>query len=123
MFSNDQNIEYIAQFAEEAKQWFDLRVKYTKLSSVDKIVRIITALILVVVLSAIFTLALIFFSIALAVLLGKAMGSTILGFTCIGVVYILLFIAVYSARHALIEKPLVHFLMSIFAEDMNKEEV
>lgn len=117
MFSNDQNIELIAKFVEESKQWFDLKVKYARLSTGAKMVRIITALILAIVLTIIFVLFLTFMSFALADFLGDILGNTPLGFLCVGFVYLVLLVFVISARHALIERPLVRFLMSIIAED------
>lgn len=122
MFSNDQNIEYIAQFVEEVKRWFDLRTKYTRLTVVDKIVRIITSLILIMAISVILVLFLFFVSYAAANFLGKVFESIPLGFLCVGCVYLLLLIIVYNARHALIERPLVRFLMSILAEDLVEDE-
>lgn len=117
MFSNDQNIELIAKFIEESKQWFDLKVKYTRLSTVDKVVRVITSLILIMVLSVILILFLTFLSFALAHFIGDQLGSLPLGFLCVGLVYLLLLVLVILARHALIERPLVRFLISIIAED------
>ena len=122
MFSNDQNIEYIAQFVEEVKRWFDLRTKYTRLTVVDKIVRIITSLILIMAISVILVLFLFFVSYAAANFLGKVFESVPLGFLLVGCVYLLLLIIVYNARHALIERPLVRFLMSILAEDLAEDE-
>ncbi len=122
MFSNDQNIEYIAQFVEEVKRWFDLRTKYTRLTVVDKIVRIITSLILIMVISVILFLFLFFISYAAANFLGKVFESVPLGFLFVGCVYLLMLIIVYNARHVLIERPLVRFLMNILAEDLVEDE-
>ena len=122
MFSNDQNIEYIAQFVEEVKRWFDLRTKYTRLTVVDKIVRIITSLILIMAISVILVLFLFFISYAAANFLGKVFESVPLGFLFVGCVYLLMLIIVYNARHVLIERPLVGFLMNILAEDLVEDE-
>ena len=122
MFSNDQNIEYIAQFVEEVKRWFDLRTKYTRLTVVDKIVRIITSLILIMAISVILVLFLFFISYAAANFLGKVFESVPLGFLFVGCVYLLMLIIVYNARHALIERPLVRFLLIFLAEDLVEDE-
>jgi hypothetical protein len=122
VFSNDQNIEYIAQFVEEVKRWFDLRTKYTRLTVVDKIVRIITSLILIMAISVILVLFLFFISYAAANFLGKVFESVPLGFLFVGCVYLLMLIIVYNARHVLIERPLVRFLMNILAEDLVEDE-
>ena len=115
MFSNDQNIELIAKFVEEAKQWFDLKVRYARLNTVDKFVRIMTALILAIVLMIIFVLLLTFVSFALAFFIGDLLDSQILGFLCMGGVYLVLLFIVILARHTLIERPLVRFLINIIA--------
>jgi hypothetical protein len=122
VFSNDQNIEYIAQFVEEVKRWFDLRTKYTRLTVVDKIVRIITSLILIMAISVILVLFLFFISYAAANFLGKVFESVPMGFLFVGCVYLLMLIIVYNARHVLIERPLVRFLMNILAEDLVEDE-
>lgn len=122
MFSNDQNIEYIAQFVEEAKQWFDLKTKYTRLTVVDKVVRIVTSFILIVVISLILILSLLFLSLALSNVLGQLLGNITYGFLCVGTAYVVLLFIVYTLRHILIEKPLVYFLMSILAEGIDDEE-
>jgi hypothetical protein len=122
VFSNDQNIEYIAQFVEEVKRWFDLRTKYTRLTVVDKIVRIITSLILIMAISVILVLFLFFISYAAANFLGKVFESVPLGFLFVGCVYLLMLIIVYNARHVHNERPLVRFLMNILAEDLVEDE-
>ena len=123
MFSNDQNIEYIAQFVEEAKHWFELKTKYTRLSAVDKVVRILTAFLLFVVLSIVLVIFLLFLSFALAKFLAGVLDSEVMGYLCVSAVYLLLLVVVYMSRHALIEKPLVHFLMGVLAEDIYNEEL
>ena len=49
MFSSDKNIERIADFVEEAKNWFTIRKEYTKIEIIDKVVQIGTALTLAIV--------------------------------------------------------------------------
>lgn len=122
MFSNDQNIERIADFIEEAKVWFQLRAKSARLTVVEKIVRILTALILFLVLSAVVILFATFVSIAGAIALGHLLDSMLLGFLLVGAVYFALFFVVIIMRHLLIERPLVSFLISILAEDIDTED-
>jgi hypothetical protein len=72
--------------------------------------------------SVILVLFLFFVSYAAANFLGKVFESVPLGFLLVGCVYLLLLIIAYNARHALIERPLVRFLMSILAEDLAEDE-
>ena len=50
MFSTDKNIETIAQLIEVVRHYIGLQTKSMKLDVIDKIVRLITALIMVAVL-------------------------------------------------------------------------
>jgi hypothetical protein len=72
--------------------------------------------------SVILVLFLFFISYAAANFLGKVFESVPLGFLFVGCVYLLMLIIVYNARHALIERPLVRFLMNILAEDLVEDE-
>ena len=67
-------------------------------------------------------LFLFFISYAAANFLGKVFESVPLGFLFVGCVYLLMLIIVYNARHVLIERPLVRFLMNILAEDLVEDE-
>ena len=49
MFSNDQNVETIAQLVEAVKHYIGLQSEYVKLDVVEKTVRLLTALILFLV--------------------------------------------------------------------------
>lgn len=113
MVSSDRNIEYIAEFVEELKNWLSLRSEYAKLDIVDKVVRIVTALTLFVVLLLILVLVLIYLSFSVAYALETILGSMALGFLCVSAFYAVLFFLVLLKRHAWIERPLVRFLVGI----------
>lgn len=117
MLSSDKNIEYIADFVEEAKHWLSLRTEYTKLDMADKIVRIVTALIVTMVLLVMLMLILIYLSFSLAYAIDEHFGSLSLGFLCVSGFYLLMLIVVLSKRHSWIERPLVRFLMSILRDN------
>lgn len=116
MVSSDKNIEYIADFVEEAKRWLSLRSEYAKLDAIDKVVRICTALTLSIVLLLLFMLVLIYLSFALAYALEGVMHSLPLGFLCVSMCYLLLLIIFIVKRHAWIERPLVRFLVGILKD-------
>ena len=64
MFSTDKNIETIAQLIEVVRHYIGLQTKYMKLDVIDKIVRLLTALIMVAVLSLLLFIGLIYLSFA-----------------------------------------------------------
>ena len=114
MFSNDNNIESIAQLVEELKKYGNLKLEIFRLDATEKIVRIITAIILM--LSLLFCAIVTYLSFAGAYALAAIFDSIVTGFLCVSGFYLLLFLIVYNKRKAWIERPLVHFLASILLE-------
>lgn len=116
MFSNDNNIESIAQLVEELKKYGNLKLEIFRLDATEKIVRIITSIILILVLSLLFCAIVTYLSFAGAYALAAIFDSIVTGFLCVSGFYLLLFLIVYNKRKAWIERPLVHFLASILLE-------
>ncbi|MBQ0074760.1 MAG: phage holin family protein [Prevotella sp.] len=116
MISNDKNIERIADFVEEAKEWLSLKKEYGKLDMIDKIVRIFTALALVFIFTIIIFLVFIYLSFAMAYFIGDVIGSMPIAFCCVSAFYVLILFLFYANRHAWIEKPMIKFLVSILLE-------
>ncbi len=119
MLSNDENIERIADFVEEAKQWFVLRKEYTKLDVIEKVVRVLSTLTIAFVIALLMLLALIYLSFAVAYFLAEVLHSMSLAFLSVCLAYVVLLGIVVLKRHSLIERPMVRFLISIFKDDAN----
>lgn len=113
MFSNDKNVETIAQLFKVLKRYFGLQAEYTKLSIVEIIVRLLTAVALIAVFVTLFLIALIYFSFAAAIAIGEALGCALWGCLIVGFAYIVLFLIMLMLRKVIIEKPLVRFLSSL----------
>ena len=60
MFSNDQNVETIAQLIEVIKHYIGLQSEYVKLDVIDKVVRLLTMLVLIAVFGILLVIAIIF---------------------------------------------------------------
>ncbi|MDO4195894.1 MAG: phage holin family protein [Prevotellaceae bacterium] len=116
MFSNDNNIETIAQLVEQAKKFVSLKSEYYRLSIVEKTVRLLTVLAMTFVLTALLLMALIYLSFALAFFLGNLIGSNACGFLVVGGIYMAVFVAFIIFRKKWIERPLVRFLASMLME-------
>ena len=112
MFSNDQNVETIAQLVEAVKHYIGLQSEYVKLDVVEKTVRLLTALILFLVFFLLLIIALIYFSFAAAYALEPLTGKAV-AFCIVGAVYFLLLFFCFLFRKQWIEKPLVRFLASL----------
>ena len=81
--------------------------------TIDKVVRLFTAAALAIVFFLIIIAVLRFFSFAFAFWLANFTG-TALAFLIVAVLHLLLFILFFTFRKSWIEKPLVHFLASLF---------
>lgn len=115
MFSNDQNIETIAQLAEEVKRYAALKGEYIRLSLVEKTVRILTVILMTIILTVLFLLTLIYFSFSLAYALSSYVGLPG-GFAIVGGINLILLILCILFRNKVIVKPLVKFFASILME-------
>ena len=121
MFSNDRNIERIADFVEEAKDWFSIRTEYTKLEIIDRVVRLCTALVLTIIFAIFITVILIYLSFAAAYALESITGSIVYGFIIVSIFYALLLMLTYYKRQSWIEKPLVRFLVHLLLKEENDD--
>lgn len=121
MLSNDNNIERIADFVEEAKQWLTIKKEYTKLDAIEKVVRIVSALTMAFIIALLTLLALIYLSFAAAHFLAEEWGSMPKAFLAVSLFYIVMLGIVTLKRHAWIERPMVKFLISIFKDGANNQ--
>lgn len=115
MFSNDNNIESIAQLVEEIKKYVTLKSEYMRLDAVDKIVRLLTVVAMTFIIVILLLAALIFLSFSIAFTIAPVTGK-IGAFAIVGGSYILLLLLLVINKKAWIEKPLVRFLASLLME-------
>ena len=113
MFSNDKNVETIAQLVEVLKHYIGLQSEYMKLDVIEKVVRLLTVITIMVVFCIILLISLIYLSFAAAFALQTLVGSLIWAFLIVGGGYLLLLIFFILLRRSLIERPLVRFLGSL----------
>lgn len=112
MFSKDENIESIAQLIEILKHYIGLQAEYMKFDVIEKTVRLLTAIALVVAFCVLVVLSIIPLSFALAYWLGPIIGMA-WAFAAVGIIYLLLIVLLACFRHRLIERPLVRFLANL----------
>lgn len=112
MFSNDRNVESIAQLIEVLKHYIGLQTEYVKLDVIEKIVRLITAIALTMVAVTLLLIIAIYLSFAAAYALAPHTG-TAAAFSIVAGIYFIIFILFLFNRKRWIEKPLVRFLASL----------
>ena len=113
MFSNDNNVETIAQLVEVLKQYIGLRAEYLKLDVIEKVVRLLTVIAIVVTFTTVLLISLIYLSFSAVYALQPLVESLTIAFLIVGGAYLFLLIVFILLRHQLIERPLVRFLASI----------
>lgn len=112
MFSNDNNVESFAQLIEALKRYLGLQTEYIKLDVIEKAVRLLTALALIIVFCILLIITLIYLSFAAAFALAPAVG-TAAAFCIIAGGYFLLLLLFLMFHKRWIEKPLVRFLANL----------
>lgn len=116
MLSSDENVETIGQLIESVKHYIGLRTKYAKLDVTEKVVRLLTALVMLVVLSVLLMFVLIYASFAVAYALEEAVGRPA-AFSVVAVAYLLVLLSFVVFRKKWIEKPLVKVLSDILMQE------
>ena len=115
MFSNDKNIETIGQLVEVLKHYVGLQNEYLRLDVIEKVVRLITALVIAGVTLLIILIIFIYLSFAAAYAMAPLLGHSV-AFLIVAAFYILVFLLFLAFRKSWVEKPLVRFLASMLME-------
>jgi len=112
MLSSDKNVETIAQLIEVLKNYLSLQTEFAKLTVIDKVVRLLTALALAITLAIIAVAVLLFFWLSVGFWLATYIGMAA-SFLIIMATHLLLLIIFYVFRKSWIERPLVRFLADL----------
>ncbi len=112
MLSSDKNVETIAQLIELLRHYLKLNTEYTKLTVIDKVVRLLTAVALAILFVIITVAVLLFFWLGVSFWLSQYIGLPWAFFSIAGL-HLVLAILFYVFRKAWIERPLVQFLADL----------
>lgn len=107
----------------DAKDYLDTRIEYTKLSLVEKGSKIFADLITNAAVIICFILAFLFASVTLALYLSDVFGNYAAGFGCVALIYLVLSIIVFLTKDNFIEKILINFFIrKYFDKVADKDE-
>lgn len=115
MFSNDRNIDIIGRLVEVFKHYIGLQNEYLRLDVIEKIVRLVTGLLIFSVLFLFIVIILIYLSFAAAYAMAPYMGYPG-AFCTVAAFYIFIFVLLFSFRKEWIEKPLIRFITGLLME-------
>ena len=116
MFSTDNNVETIGQLVEVLKDYIGLQKEYVKLDVIEKVVRLITAVTLLGILTASIMMIIIFGSFAVAYALAPSLVGMATSFCVVVAFYIVLFLLIFAFRKQWIERPVIRILTSILMD-------
>jgi uncharacterized protein YqhQ len=112
MLSSDKNVENIAQLIEVLKHYLELEGEYAKLTLIDKVVRLGTAIALAIIFIILALAVFMFFWIGIAFWLSHLIGLTA-AFLFVSAAHLVLLLLFFIFRKSWIERPLVQFLASL----------
>lgn len=112
MLSSDRNIETLAQLIEALKDYIGLQKEYLKFDVIDKLVRLVAALVLATVLFVLAVAVLFYLSFAVVYAMAPAVG-TAWAFAIVATFFLAAFIVTLVFRKPWIERPLTRFMAGI----------
>jgi hypothetical protein len=121
MLSNDKSIETLEQLFVEIREYLKLQKQYTKLELTDKLTKLFSTMLLVLLVLILGMVALFYLSFTIAYLMGPAVGGLMGSFAIITAFNLLLIALIVIFRRKLIVLPIVKFLAELFLEDEDEE--
>ena len=115
MFSNDQNIDTIAQLVEVLTRYLTTKSDLLRIDITEKVVKLFTAMAMIFILSFILVLVLIYLSFTIAYALSTFIGLSF-AFLTVTCVYIVIFLLCILNRRRWIERPLVRILADLLID-------
>jgi len=104
------------------QEYLNSRLLLLRLEISERLSKTLAAFLKRVVLLVLFSLFLVFSSIAFALYLGEILDSLVHGFLLVGGVYLVLFFLIWLLSGPLLEKPFMNHVIRILFEKKNEEE-
>lgn len=116
MLSSDKNVETIAQLVRAVKHYVGLKTEYVKLDVVSKVVRLLTAAILLMLICFVLIVVVLFASLGVALWLSKFTG-VVLAFLIVAACHAFFLLLFFAFRRPWIERPLMRGLARILLDE------
>lgn len=102
----------IKTLIDKSKDYLETKIELTRLKTIDKSADVLSTVIVMVSMIFIASLVIVFISIAMALLLGKWLGSGYIGFFIVGGFYALILLIIYVQRDKWIKTPIANGLIN-----------
>jgi uncharacterized membrane protein YcjF (UPF0283 family) len=106
-----ENNEEKPGLTDQVKEYIETRIKLARLQAIEKGSSFFASLVTEVFVLICTATTILFFSITLALYLGKVMGAYWMGFGCVALVYLFIAVLVSSIQKKHIEPKIVNFLI------------
>ena len=114
---------HISDLNENIQAYVKSMLEYYRLDAFKKSTKFASALIKILLMGSLFLLFLVFASVALAFLIGKAIESYTLGFLIVGGIYLLIFLLVLLLGRPLIDRLILQKVSALYFKTDAQEEV
>lgn len=112
----------VQQLYADTKEYLNLQIDYLRLQSVEKLTKVISAVVLVFVSIILFTGLLFYLFFTLAYVLEPVLGSLALSLGVITIFYLILLVLFYIFREVLIVNPLLKIFLNILYDKSEEKE-
>ena|SRR5450755_1883122 len=102
----------IKTLIDKSKDYLDTKIELTKLKTIDKSADVLSTVVVMVSMIFIGSLFIVFISVGLAFMLGKALGAYYYGFFIVGGFYAIILLLIYIQREKWIKIPIANGLIN-----------
>jgi len=102
----------IKTLIDKTKDYLDTKIELTKLKTIDKSVDVLSTVVVMIAIIFLWSLFIIFISIALALIFGKMLGAYYYGFLIMGGFYAIILLVIYIQREKWIKTPIANGLIN-----------
>lgn len=120
MFADDTSIENMQQLFREFKKYLELQKEYTKLEVTEKLSKLLSTLLLILVVIVLGVVVLFHLSCTLAYVLAPMVGGLMMSFALLTGFHVLLIVLIILFRKKLIIAPTVKLIAELFLDTPTK---
>ena len=104
-------INNIHKIIDQSKEYVSIKIELTRLKAIDKASDAISDTIVTIIVMIVALLSIVFFSIALAIMLGKIFSHYEYGFLIVGGFYAIIFLLLFIQRKKWLKRPFVNIII------------
>lgn len=113
----------VEELTDNVKEYVNNKIELAKLNVAEKSSSVLSNLMAGIIVAIVFTLFVVFASVALSLVLGEWLGETWIGFLIVAGIYLLIGLIIWFGREKIIRLPIMNtILQQLFKTDDDNEE-